>query len=336
MDKSISKKQMDEMVSAGGASYAVQESWDIQQAANALSMVAGMVYGEEGEPDDVQSLANIMRSLMEFINGEIQEMVNAAKQGESYEKSTITLNGIEYISTQTKQPARVKESPLKLSYVKSLGVDFPLDKLAVKFVSRDTIRHPVFIWGSEKQTDLENEFFTRPGTENGTDFWDSVLGKSVRPLTWDHAQDQDFKADPLIGETIEWEDDELARWAVSKLKTNHMYRKQIDKLIHSKSLGSASVALPVVGASSDSAPQYIQRVQVGKSTWLARWPWFATALTPAPCEPLMIAAGMGAEFLKSIGVVLPDMRDDKPPSGDKTAWLKYAKMRRELLELNTK
>lgn len=213
---------------------------------------------------------------------------------------------------------------LNTSYAKSISSSFPIDKLAVKYVSKDTIKHPVFIWGSEKQTDLEKEFFTRE-----TDFWDKVLGKSTRPLTWDHAQDPGFKADPLIGKTIEWEDDDIARWAVSTLEVGHKYRKAIDELIERKSLGSAAIATPVIGASSDSAPQYVKRVKVGKSTWLARWPWFATALTVSPCEPLMVAAGMGTEFLKSLGVELPDV------DGSRQRY-EYKKRQTELLKLINK
>jgi hypothetical protein len=259
---------------------------------------------------------------MEFINGEIQEMVNAAKQGESYEKSTITLNGIEYVSTQTKQPAQVKESPLKLSYVKSLQLSSVPD-MAVKYVSKDTIKGYNFLWGNEKLTDVEIEYFTRPGSDKGSNFWDDVLGKNPRPLTWDHNQDEDFKAAPVIGMIDDWGDDEIGRWYTAKLDRSHRYRKAIDALIAQGKLGT----------SSDSAPQYITRIKTGKATWLKDWAWFASALTDTPAEPRMIGS---LEFLKSIGVVLPDMRDDNPPSGDKTAWLKYAKMRRELLELQTK
>ena len=292
--KSFSALKFSKMMGMGGAEYARSEAWDIAQCANAISFIAGMAMNEVDEPDDMQSIANILRGLMEFMNGEIQEMVNAAKQGESYEKSTI--------------PAQVKteDNKLNLSYAKSLGLK-SIPDLAAKYVARDTIRHPVFLWGNPKLTDLENEFFTRPGKENGSDFWDETLGKSTRPLTWDHAQDEGFKADPLIGQTTEWEDDDVARWAISTLKKGHQYRNAIDALIEKKGLGSASIALPIVGASSDSAQQYVLREKVGKATWLKRWPWFATALTPSPCEPRMISSGVGgAEFLKSLGIAIPD------------------------------
>lgn len=286
--KKITDEQIKSMKQMGGAEYARSEAWDIQQGAQALGFIAALATNEVNEPQDIQTLSDIMLSLLEFIRGEIDEMEKAAQQGEMYTA-----------------PAVVKsapESPLNLSYAKSLGVALP--DMAVKYVARDKIRHPVFLWGDQKNTDLEREFFTRD-----TDFWDAVLGKSIRPLTWDHAQDPDFDADPLIGKTIEWEDDETGRWAISQMEKGHKYRKAIDALIEKKALGSAAIAslnFPIVGSSSDSAPQYVKRVKVGKSTWLARWPWFATALTPAPCEPRMIDSDKGVAFIKSLGIALPE------------------------------
>lgn len=192
---------------------------------------------------------------------------------------------------------------MNASYAKSISSFWDIETLAVKKVGADLIRHPVFIWGNSKQTDLEGEFFTRD-----SDFWDRAQGKT-RPLTWDHAQDESFKADPLIGMTVEWEDDEVARWAISQLDKTHKYRKAIERLIDTKSLGSAPIAVPLLGASSDSAPQYVERQTVGKGVWLKRWPWFATALTTAPCEPRMIEAGKGVAYLKSLGISLPDAPD---------------------------
>jgi hypothetical protein len=283
------------MSGMSGTDYARSEAWDISTCASAISFVASMAINEVDEPDDIQSLANIIRGLMEFMNGEITEMVNAAKQGDNYQgKST------DKVSAQVRDANEGQVSTLNLSYAKSLGIE-KIPDLAVKYVAKDTIKHPVFLWGNPNLTDLEHEYFTRD-----TDFWDSAQGKT-RPLTWDHAQDPTFKGNPLIGQTNEWEDDEVGRWAISVLKKGHEYRRAIDTLIDKKSLGSASIALPIVGASSDSAPQYVERERVGKATFIKRWPWFATALTPSPCEPRMISSQVGgAEFLKSLGIVLED------------------------------
>jgi hypothetical protein len=150
------------------------------------------------------------------------------------------------------------------------------------------------------------EYFTKD-----TDFCDKSLGKSPRPLTWDHAQDDEFKAAPIIGQIKDFGDDEIGRWYVARLDRAHKYRKAIDALIEAGKLGT----------SSDSAPQYIQRVKTGKSTWLKEWPWFASALTDTPAEPRMIDS---LEFFKSLGVRFPD--------APKPAW-EWNKKRLSLLRI---
>jgi hypothetical protein len=178
---------------------------------------------------------------------------------------------------------------LDLSYVKSLGVTVP--DMAVKYVAKDEIKGYNFLWGNPQMTDVEMEYFTPQ-----SNFWDDRIGKSARPLTWDHAQDEEFKASPIIGNITDFGDDEIGRWYVAKLDRSHRYRKAIDELIKQGKLGT----------SSDSAPQYVERERTGKATWLKVWPWFASALTDTPAEPRMIAS---LEFLKSIGVLLPDVTD---------------------------
>jgi hypothetical protein len=269
-----------------GADYARQESWNIQQAASALNFIASMVMDEVDEPTDVQSLANIMRSLLEFISGEIADMVNAAKQGEETVKNATITPAPEYTETT---PAQVRtDEPLNLSYVKSLGISVP-EFLAVKFVAKDEIRGYSHLWGNPAVTDLEVEYFNRE-----TNFWDDKLPGKSRPLTWDHAQDATFKSDPVIGNIVDFGDDEIGRWYVAKLERSHAYNKAIAELIKAGKLGT----------SSDSAPQYVERVKTGKATWLKTWPFFAAALTDTPCEPRMIGS---LEFLKSLGITLPDM-----------------------------
>lgn len=183
----------------------------------------------------------------------------------------------------------IGDNTLKSSYSKSLGFDTP-DLLAVKSIGADEIRGYSQLWGSEKLTDIEVEYFTK-----STDFWDDKLGKTPRPLTWDHAQDTEFKASPVIGQIVDFGDDEVGRWYVARLDRAHRYRKAVDALIKAGKLGT----------SSDSAPQYVERVKTGKSTWLKTWPFFAAALTDQPCEPRMLTAG-SLEYLKSIGIILPD------------------------------
>ena len=196
---------------------------------------------------------------------------------------------IEYSPYQSSSPVEIPLKALNFSYAKSLGFELPDPTiLAVKSIGADTVRGYTFLWGNAKQTDVEREYFTRD-----TDFWDTQLGNAPRPLTWDHAQDEQFKASPVIGTIEKWGDDDLGRWYEAKLDRAHKYRQMVDGLIKAG----------VLGTSSDSAPQYVVRQKTGKATWLKTWPWFASALTDVPAEPRMIGS---LEFLKSLGVILPD------------------------------
>jgi len=253
-----------------GEAYARQELWDIQTAASALISLTNLS-SEMDEPDDAKEVAGLMRGILTFISGEIDEMESAATGAE-------------------KNFAQVKQTKsLDLSYAKSLGLALSDDelrnKLAVKFVGRDEIKGYMVLWGNPKLVDVENEYFTKD-----TNFWDDVLGATKRSLTWDHAQDKTFQADPRIGIINETGDDEIGRWYAAKLDESHRYHSMISGLIEQK----------IIGTSSDSAPQYVERVKNGKSTWLKTWPLFAAALTNIPAEPRML----GSVDWKSMGIDL--------------------------------
>lgn len=189
---------------------------------------------------------------------------------------------------------------LNLAYVKSLRLpDDVLSLVAVKRIGRDTLHGYSHLWGSDSLTDIETEYFT-----NKTDFWDKSLGKAPRPLTWDHAQDPDFKDSPVIGQIVDFGDDEVGRWYEAKLERSHRYRQAIDALIEAGKLGT----------SSDSAPQYVERVKTGKAVWLKTWPFFAAALTDMPCEPRML--DVGSPIWKSIAVALPGTRTGAPDGAE--------------------
>lgn len=68
---SIAFKQFD-------PAYAVQETWDIQSASNALNQLASIAASEasQEEPDHVGMIAKLMIALTKFINEEISEMMN--------------------------------------------------------------------------------------------------------------------------------------------------------------------------------------------------------------------------------------------------------------------
>src|SRR5512147_2846415 len=86
--KQLSSKSIKDMMGMGGVAYAQQEAWDIQNAASVLSQLGYMCINEADEPSDIKELAAIMRQLMTFISGELDEMEKASRRGDNYEKST--------------------------------------------------------------------------------------------------------------------------------------------------------------------------------------------------------------------------------------------------------
>ena len=289
--KTAMKMYNDGMMGDAGAMYARQEMGDIYTAAYAIVQLCNL-QSEMDEPEDAKELAAIMRAICAFIGGEIDEMEKAAL-GDNEPGEIETGAPAKSAKIPAQLASRDDAPKMDLSYAKSMGLAIPdadlTKRLAVKFVGRDEIKHYPFLWGGKNMTDVEAEYFTRE-----SDLWDSRQG-ATRPLTWDHNQDGTFSksAGVQIGTTVEWGDDEIGRWAISKLDNAHKYRKAIDGLIEAG----------VLGSSSDSALQYVERVKTGKSTWLKQWPWFATALTETPAEPRMVGS---IEVLKSWGITLPD------------------------------
>lgn len=277
-----------------GAEYAIHEGWDIQTCCSIISQVASLCQDEirEGELQEAEFLCNICMSLMDHCKGECQEMMDGIRQGDNTKHYATLKPAHDYMVED-----QSKGGNLDLSYIKRLGLKTLPKSVAVKYVGKNTIAHPVFIWGDAKKTDLEIEFFNRD-----SDFWDDSLKDFPRVLTWDHGQDEKFskfEPSPVIGKTVKYHDDDIARWAESVIETDKQYRKFIDQFIEEKRLGY----------SSDSAPQYIIREPQGKAVWLKMWPWFGGALTASPCEPRMKL--FTPEFLKSLGIELPDVSANK-------------------------
>jgi hypothetical protein len=173
------------------------------------------------------------------------------------------------------------------------------------------------LWGDEKLVDLETEFFTGAQSPLGpTDFWQKSLGVP-RPLSWNHAQDKGaFDAHPVDGKMVEFGEDKVGLFYHAVLERAHEYRRAVDGLIGKR----------VIGTSSDSAPQYVERVKMANgSVWLKQWPLFAAALTDVPCEPRMI--DQGNVFWKGVGV---DFSALKQQSAEATAAAARAEMEQRM------
>ncbi len=300
--------------------YALAESWDIQSAAQCLSMLTSIAASEaaQGEGDDVQEIGAIIKALLVFIGGELQGMVESAiaeAAAEAAEEAAGAAAGAAMLAA----PPR-----FQLSYVKSLHLphdeQYFRDVLAVKSTGPDAIRGYSMLWGDPERVDVEREFFTK-----ASDFWDATLS-TPKPLTWDHAQDATLKASPVIGQITAFGDDEVGRWYEAQLDRAHRYRKAVSKLI----------AAGALGTSSDSAPQYVVREKsAGGATWLKCWPWFASALTATPAEPRMTGT---IEWFKSIGVVLPEPQNGETAQealSELAARVENAKRREQLLRRYT-
>lgn len=295
--------KMLKMMDADMDEYARSESWDIIDACNALIQMANISRAEIHE-GDISKVTSIMRQIAEFIGGEIMELEESALQSQQEEAQ-------EEMGGEMDMMKSFSNISMIDTYAKSLVSTIAQKDLAIKYVAKNEIKGYTFLWGGPTLTDVEIEYFTK-----STDFWDDRLaGMKSRPLTWDHAQDKSFKGSPVIGEIVDFGDDEIGRWFVAKLDQSHRYKHAIDELIKRG----------VLGASSDSAPQYTQRVKTGKSTWIKQWPWFASALTNVPAEPRTIDS---LEFLKSLGIQLleaPDLR----------AQYEYKKRQAEVLKIKS-
>ena len=262
--------------------YAGLECQDIQSAGMVLSGLANLAASEsrQDEPLDVKKLCDLMRGLVLFIGSEIDELEAAGGN----------------VAEETAEP-ETKASRIAIpNYIKSLHLDYDEQKfrdvLAAKFVGRDEIKHYVFLWGDPQRVDLEADFFTSSKSALGaTDFWDGKMGMP-KPLTWNHAQDRALmKGTQVIGDTVEYHDDDIGRFANSVLNRSNAYRKVIDEMIGTRMLGT----------SSDSAPQYVTRERQKNGTnWIKEWAWFASALTDVPCEYRML--DIGSPIWKTIGV----------------------------------
>lgn len=230
------------------------------------------------------------------------------------------------------------QAPAMLSvpnYVKSLHLghdeQFMRDVLAVKFVGKDDIKGYMTLWGDPKLVDLETEFFTNAKSVLGpTDFWDKTLG-SPRPLTWNHAQDKALvNGSQIVGKMVEFGDDEVGRFYNAVLDRSHKYRAAV----------AAHIAQRNLGTSSDSAPQYVERVKMANgSVWLKQWPLFAAALTDVPCEPRMIE--QGNVYWKSVGVDWSNLQGQNAEASAAAARVEFeqkmasAKRDLELLKLQS-
>jgi len=150
------------------------------------------------------------------------------------------------------------------------------------------------VFGSERQRDLEGEFFT-PETNYYLDYYDR------RPILYHHGADGVWKSvavgfiDKLkIDKTGIWAEGQLGiknvdLWEKDQIETHKRYVESVRRLVSKKVLNWSSGALPHL-------------VKVDKSGKIIDWGIVEGSLTPTPAEPRMTDVSILESAYKSIGL----------------------------------
>ena len=148
---------------------------------------------------------------------------------------------------------------------------------AVKFVGKDTVEGPLFLYGGPiAGRDAHGEFFTPE-----TDFCLEWFGKSGRPALYEHGMDREMRT-AVIGRQIDYEKRAEGIWAQVQLETNAKYRKAMDRLIEEGALGYSGGAMPHLATKDRSGA-------------IKRFPWVETTFSPTPANP----DNLGVYYVKS-------------------------------------
>ena len=163
---------------------------------------------------------------------------------------------------------------------------------AIKDLGDGRIGGYLVLFGDEKNTDLERDYFTKD-----TDFGDAIK----TPIWFNHRQPlangsgKSIVVREAIGQGELKQDDE-GIFVEAVLYNRNQYAAMLDKL----------------GWSSGTAEHLVDRQQVGKSYHITRWPLGLDAsLTPIPAEPRTQAIP-----LKSLKAELSDVADVTSPEDD--------------------
>lgn len=144
-------------------------------------------------------------------------------------------------------------------------------------------------FGSEKDTDLEGDFFTK----------DTDFGVSAKlPLYYNHGFDKEIKT-RRIG-SGEYKADKVGLWFEAQMELSDAYLKKLynDGIV--KSL------IPSVGYSSGAVSHLVEREPVGTAWEVKAWPLGEASITPTPAEYrnriLPVKTWREMETLKSTGI----------------------------------
>lgn len=135
---------------------------------------------------------------------------------------------------------------------------------AIKSLGDNRIGGYLVVWGSEKQKDLQDEYFTKE-TDLGLDLY------TTRPVLYHHGLDKKVKA-TKVGDIDTLDPDDIGLWAEAQIAMHDEYNKHINELVNKGILKWSSGSLPNL-------------VQMGEGGFIKAWPIVEGSLTPTPAEP---------------------------------------------------
>lgn len=151
---------------------------------------------------------------------------------------------------------------------------------AVKSLGNDRIGGYLVAWGSRKDTDLTNEYFT-PDTDFMLDRF-PIAGQAL--VMYHHAQDGETKGYEL-GTFDTAKTDEYGLWVEAQLAIAEQYQKdpRVRKKLETVILPGVKVLVEkgALGWSSGTAPQLV----LNDGGHIRRWPIVEGSLTPSPAQP---------------------------------------------------
>ena len=155
-------------------------------------------------------------------------------------------------------------------------------------------------FGSPGDTDLEGEFFTA----------DTDFGPAKTSLVfYHHALDGSLKR-RVLDDDAEMRKDETGIWIEAQLEM----RDEYEKFIYEQAQAGR------MGWSSGTAGHLIERVPMGKATWIKSWPLGLDAsITPTPAEPRNAAVPLKSWLKETEQGAEAQAEDGAQPSPDADA-----------------
>jgi hypothetical protein len=288
--------------------YAQHECGDVMQAASALQTLTMLIQSELSEEDKDAS--------------DVAQLCDAARVLVKFIASELD----ELEGAAGDAADNVRMGPMN----KAVTDDYlHIDGGAIKSLDGDAIKGCAVLFGTAETHDIERDYY-----DKNTDYWLNHFGWP-KPITYHHGMDAATRDNPVVGHWTKATVDDTGVWLEGQLDRAHAYYKAIKEL----------AARGYLKLSSDSAPQWVQRVrQTNGASYIKRWPIVTSSVTVSPMEPRMMPVEVKA-FLAELGyeaietdnqeAIDPDLarRDGVKASDDERA--RVLSLELDLLELET-